>query len=335
MSKPKATKICYTCGIGIARKNGKFCSRSCFAKGNIKKINAKCLSCGKEFKAKLSKASIGHGKYCSRSCFHKSLIRQVGRSCETCGNYFSVNNYRAKVGIDKYCSIGCSVIGKSKKLTKDCESKDCEFCGNNFKSIRKKRFCSSSCRYSFISKKMDKRKEKECESCSKVFYTKDGRYCSIECAGKARSVNMESYFLEKILVPENSEGCWIWMGSRHKQGYGIFRIKEESVNKVILMHRYSYERWYGPILNGLHCLHTCDVTSCVRPDHLFLGTHGDNMIDKVKKRRQPRKLRPDDVLEIRVLYSLGGSNFTELANEYGVCNTTIHGILFGKTWKYV
>lgn len=80
-----------------------------------------------------------------------------------------------------------------------------------------------------------------------------------------------------------SDGCWLWKGATHKQGYGLFRSVSNEVMK--LAHRVSYELYIGPIPEGIKVLHSCDVTSCVNPSHLFLGTQKDNMKDAATKGR--------------------------------------------------
>jgi hypothetical protein len=48
----------------------------------------------------------------------------------------------------------------------------------------------------------------------------------------------------------------------------------------------------GSIPGEAHVLHHCDVSACVNPSHLYLGTHQDNMSDKVKRGRQSRTGNP-------------------------------------------
>lgn len=85
-------------------------------------------------------------------------------------------------------------------------------------------------------------------------------------------------------IPEPNSGCWLWIGSisgRDERGY----IYYDKHLKVICAHRCSWMIFKGPIPTDLDVLHTCDVPSCVNPDHLFLGTHTDNMRDCVAKGR--------------------------------------------------
>lgn len=81
-------------------------------------------------------------------------------------------------------------------------------------------------------------------------------------------------------VQKQDDGCWIF-NKGGTRPYGEF-----SVDRVRYMaHRFSFLYHVGPIPDGLFVCHKCDVRKCVNPDHLFLGTHDDNMLDMVRKNR--------------------------------------------------
>ena len=88
-------------------------------------------------------------------------------------------------------------------------------------------------------------------------------------------------------------GCWEWTGAKFTSGlgYGLIRVcsNDKSVNKLV--HRMAYEALIGPIPAGLCVLHHCDNPPCFNPDHLFLGTHQDNIRDRDSKGRQASGLR--------------------------------------------
>lgn len=90
-----------------------------------------------------------------------------------------------------------------------------------------------------------------------------------------------SRFNEKYEIVTES-GCWIWTACRAGTGYGTFRVNKKSYSA----HKISYFINKGEVRDGLHVLHRCDVRECVNPNHLFLGTNKDNVLDAVLKGRK-------------------------------------------------
>lgn len=78
---------------------------------------------------------------------------------------------------------------------------------------------------------------------------------------------------------EFTETCWLWHGYRDRRGYGQF--KSNSHPRMVLVHRWAYERLGNKIPDGLTLDHLCRNTSCLRPDHLEPVTKAENT------RRQP------------------------------------------------
>ena len=75
-------------------------------------------------------------------------------------------------------------------------------------------------------------------------------------------------------------GCHIWHGSINHAGYGKLNVR----NKSLAAHRLAWSLKHGPIPEGMILCHRCDVRRCCNPDHLVLGTRGDNMADHKAKR---------------------------------------------------
>lgn len=84
-------------------------------------------------------------------------------------------------------------------------------------------------------------------------------------------------------VPVPECGCWLWMGCVDRDGYGRMRGLVDGVVWFMFAHRASFIVHKGNIPNRLHVLHRCDVPSCINPDHLYAGTHQQNMQDKQER----------------------------------------------------
>ena len=85
-----------------------------------------------------------------------------------------------------------------------------------------------------------------------------------------------------------TETCWLWTGHRTRYGYGRFSVR----GRMEYVHRLSYtDARQVEIPPGMLICHHCDVRTCVRPDHLFLGTADDNAQDAARKGRFPAQQR--------------------------------------------
>ena len=107
--------------------------------------------------------------------------------------------------------------------------------------------------------------------------------------------------------------CWDWDRCLDSIGYGQLRIR--GVKKKA--HRVMFEVFVGKIPDGMCVCHKCDNRKCINPDHLFLGTHQENMLDGVLKRRFRHKVSVEEVLEIRRLH-MDGFSRKDLGRMFGI-----------------
>lgn len=145
---------------------------------------------------------------------------------------------------------------------------------------------------------------------------------------------MPARFWAKVRI---TPGCWLWLAA-NASGYGVFGLH----GKTPLAHRVSWEMHNGPIKDGLWVLHRCDNPACVNPEHLWLGTHADNMQDMARKGRgrdfapsgvdaYHAKLEAHQVREIRRLRAAGVLQ-REVARRFGVHRCTVQDITQGRTY---
>ena len=137
-------------------------------------------------------------------------------------------------------------------------------------------------------------------------------------------------YIKEIAWSVDVDGCHICTSHRpDTNGYPQFKRDKKSVR----LSRYVWAQANGPIPEGKHVLHTCDKRNCINPEHLYLGTHKDNMRDMAMRNRGTSKLTPDDVRDIRAKEDVYTRQ--EMAKHYNVCPQLIGKIQRGQERKYV
>lgn len=127
--------------------------------------------------------------------------------------------------------------------------------------------------------------------------------------------------------------CWVWKASKQRHGYGqIGRCN--GTGKYIISSRASWILHIGSIPDGLWVCHHCDNPSCVRPDHLFLGTVLDNARDRASKGRSGIVLRKLDSSTVLKIKSSSGTH-ESIALEFGVPRRQVSKILNGEIYRNV
>jgi len=151
------------------------------------------------------------------------------------------------------------------------------------------------------------------------------------------AVNRIKSNIEKV----EETGCWEWQGAKTSRGYGSISVNGE----VRYTHRLMQEEFNKPLTEEKPCTcHKCDNPSCVNPDHLFRGSHRDNMDDAAEKGRMngpnyegddhhQAKLNSAQVQSLREDYASGEYTQKELADKYGVARTQIGHIVRGEQWQ--
>lgn len=131
--------------------------------------------------------------------------------------------------------------------------------------------------------------------------------------------------------------CAEWEGSRTKAGYGHRWWK----GKLQYTHRIAWEEANGEIPKGMEVCHRCDNPACYLVEHLFLGTHQDNLADMVKKgrmsrgeRRRNHKLTEEQAKEAMTRMK-GGESQASIGRCLGVSRGAIQDIRRGRSWGWL
>lgn len=164
-----------------------------------------------------------------------------------------------------------------------------------------------------------------------------------------RSMSFEERFWSRVdkgaPPPVHASGlgnCWAWTGYKHKFGYGM--ISRDGRHAMLTTHRVSWEMHNGAIPPKMVVMHRCDNPACVNPEHLAVGTQGDNMRDAREKGRtsKPPALRGEtngrakltwEAVETIRARRRAGQSYSELGRAFGVSKEVARNAALGITWR--
>lgn len=157
-------------------------------------------------------------------------------------------------------------------------------------------------------------------------------------------------------VEIDASGCWNWTRAKDRKGYGVLNIPYR-----IYAHRLSYELSTGQSARGKSVCHRCDNPACINPEHLWLGSHAENMADMKAKGRNANppvhsgathwrykypekiqrgqdqansKITDEQVIRMRRDY-ISGVKKPEIAAANGMTLASVSDVLLGRSWKHL
>lgn len=142
--------------------------------------------------------------------------------------------------------------------------------------------------------------------------------------------------LDYYTIPEALTGCHICWAAPKVLNYPGLTIN----GRVLLAHRLAWIVEKGPIPEGMDVCHRCDNPPCVNIDHLFLGTHAENMADRNRKGRQV-SLRGEKSGSARITEEQARAIFnavgkkTAIARRFNVTYNTVIEIKLKRSWKHI
>lgn len=145
-------------------------------------------------------------------------------------------------------------------------------------------------------------------------------------------------FWTKVRIPDDPTLCWEWIGSRHK-GYG--QLKAAQGRTMLIASRVSWELHNGMIPFGMEVCHHCDNPPCVNPQHLFLGSHRENLHQAALHGRWQgesnamARLNAIAVTQIRTLYATKHFTQKSLALTFHVSRSLISMIVNHRLWCHL
>ena len=105
--------------------------------------------------------------------------------------------------------------------------------------------------------------------------------------------------------------CMIWTRALNTDGYARMAGN-------IKVHRLVNKLSTGEDNHGKVVRHTCDNPKCINPNHLIVGTHLENIMDRDLRNRTYKKIAKEVVTKVKALLNLNSFTQKEIAILIGI-----------------
>ena len=137
--------------------------------------------------------------------------------------------------------------------------------------------------------------------------------------------------INEIIDEETNETHWIWSKSISNNGYGRCRFEGNHLRAHVVSWIVFNKK---PVPFGLQVLHKCiKRRNCVNPEHLYLGTHEENMVDKKKDGTAKVNNKITEEQATLIIMSKGNGTANERGKRFNVSESIVYSIDCGSSWK--
>lgn len=176
-----------------------------------------------------------------------------------------------------------------------------------------------------------------CKDFCRGHYARNLKYGNPLKGGPGRDF-CKPYIDEILSSSQYNDECLIWPFGRNSKGYAEFKVKGERFS----VHQYACEWVHGPRPDDKPVTrHLCGNghLGCYNPNHLIWGTYSENWEDaqqvgkyKTGESSNFSVLTREKVVKIQEKLKEGMTQ-KQIAEQFGVHQTTISKIKNNKTWK--
>ncbi len=140
---------------------------------------------------------------------------------------------------------------------------------------------------------------------------------------KLKAEDVAIHFNRPVVV--NEQGCWLWLGATDRRGYA-------RIGGTTLVHGATWRMAGFECIGDVELCHKCPNRNCINPDHLYVGTHQQNMQDAADAGvmgQGPRRVKAEDIDTVKRMLAEGYMK-KDIAKAIGVSKPWITKFLRGE-----